>query len=148
MGLTSLSRVTPFRLCFGKVVEGGVDKKGRMYLDTRWPTKATAARVAHLYQHLRWPIRFRPARPCRLQVDQAMRQEASAIALELTVRKKLNVSHSALRYPFEPAFHKQTVPLRLDWLYKRISDPKRGLPYLKLTYLRRCIRTKKTKKDR
>jgi hypothetical protein len=138
---------TPPRICFGSTAVSTITNDGVVLLDRELGEREAAARLGHLLAHAveGMPMAHPRARDCDAQVDEALVQEASALALELRLRRALGVTEPRLAYAFEDDFWRAPVagrePLLLDYL-RAHPDGAPGLDGLLSGYRRRCLATR------
>jgi hypothetical protein len=96
------------RICFGDVAEPAITSEGVVLLDPRDDDGEAAARLGHLVLHVVEGLPMSgatgPERPCRERVDDAVRAEARAHALELELRRRLGVTRPRAPFAFENAY--------------------------------------------
>jgi hypothetical protein len=131
------------QLCFGRVPVSAITPDGTVLLDTALNDTEASARLAHLLLHV---IEGSPApRPgvhdCPAAVHQALTAEASALSLELHVRRDLGVTAPALRYEFEQDFWRAPPDDRHALILSYLQAHPTGAPGIDALaegYSRRC----------
>ncbi len=144
-GRSLLARLpaAPPRICFGATAVSTITTDGVVLLDRELGELEAAARLGHLLAHAveGMPMAHPRARDCDAQVDEALVQEASALSLELRLRRALGVTDPRLPYAFEDDFWRAPAagrePLLLDYL-RAHPDGAPGLDGLLSGYRRRC----------
>jgi hypothetical protein len=141
-----LARVPPAalpRICFGPAAVSSITTEGVVLLDRELGELEAAARLGHLLAHAveGMPMAQPRAGDCDAQVEEALVQEARALALELRLRRALGVTERRLPYAFEDAFWRSPTAGRerlvLEYLHAH-PDGAPGLDGLASGYSRRC----------
>jgi hypothetical protein len=133
----------PPQICFGRIPVSAVTADGTVLLDAALSDAEASARLAHLLLHL---VEGSPApRPgifdCSAAVRQALAAEASALSLELRLRRELGVASPALAYEFEDDFWRAPLDEREASIFSYLEAHPAGGPgvdALAEGYLRRC----------
>jgi len=135
----------PLHACFGEVPVPAITTGGVFLLDSRLAEPESASRFAHLLHHA---VEGMPgadigdrSRPCSAIVDDALRSEAEAHALELQLRRELGVTGPSRTYPFEEAFWaapaERRVPLLMEFFRAHPAGAE-GVPGFVEAYGSRC----------
>jgi len=117
------------------VTEAGVVLLARSLGDAE-----AAARLGHLLQH-RADGPLAPSAPCAVWVARALRAEARAWTVELSLRRELGVTEPSWRFPFEDAYRAaaagQGAEVVHRWLVEH-PDGAPGVPGVAAAYAARC----------
>ncbi|MDC3954949.1 hypothetical protein [Polyangium jinanense] len=131
--------------CFGRIAVSAVTTSGAVLIDEALGTEEAAARVGHLLTHVAEGLRVEPGGgddDCEVITARALAAEASALSLELGLRRAFGVGASArIRYEFEGNFWAAPAEAReglvLDYL-RAHPDGAPGIDALASGYARRC----------
>ncbi|MDI3282701.1 hypothetical protein QHF83_05245 [Polyangium sp. 15x6] len=131
--------------CFGRIGVSSVTTSGAVLIDEALGTEEAAARVGHLLTHVAEGLRVEPSSDeddCEVITARALAKEASALSLELGLRRAFGVGASArIRYEFEENFWAAPEEAReglvLDYL-RAHPDGAPGIDALASGYARRC----------
>jgi hypothetical protein len=143
-GQRLLQRVRqPLRICYADGIATAITTTGALALDSAEGDAESAARLGHLLQHAveGAPLTRGLDRPCPVLVEDAIRAEARAHALELELRRALGVTRPRRPLPFEAAYWAAPAASRLEqvraylWSHPSGGD---GLPGLVDAYRQRC----------
>jgi hypothetical protein len=127
----------------GPMAVSSITTEGTVLLDRELGEREAAARLGHLLDHAveGMPMAHPRAGGCDAQVEEALAQEARALAIELRLRRALGVAGPRIAYAFEDAFWRAPAearePLVLDYL-RAHPDGAPGLDALASGYARRC----------
>lgn len=129
-------------ICFAAIDETVARDDGVIVLDDRASDRESAARLGHLLHHVIEgpPLDDRAGTTdCDARVETALAREATAYALELSLRRSLAVAAPRARYPFEPAPGEPLPPAEsiASWLASH-PDGGSGVPPLARAYRERC----------
>ena len=133
------------RICFGPAIVSSITTDGAVLLDGDLGEPEAAARLGHLLAHVveGLPMARPGAGDCEAQVEDALRKEARALALELRLRHALGVTERRIPYAFEDDVQRAPPEARerlvLDYL-RAHPDGAPGLDGLASGYARRCRR--------
>jgi hypothetical protein len=125
---------------FGRRSE--LQEAGPLFLDAALDDGETAARAGHLLFHRLMAPPWLPTHDasCDQRVRQALAAEARALALELELRRTLDVTRPRVNYTFtidsDGAFSAATIQSMLE----RHPDGAPGVPALGQAYAERCRR--------
>jgi len=133
------------RFCFVERDHSAITTDGRLLLDPRQPDHELAARVGHLLHHAVQgsPYRDDGSRDCRARVDEALRREAQALALELRLRRALGVERPLLAAEIHRQFRSAPEAERPGIIFAYLQAHPHGGPgidALGAGYLARCQR--------
>jgi hypothetical protein len=131
------------RICFGQTEISNITTEGVIYFDNQLNESEGAARLGHLFMHFANGMPMSNPRPisCQAQVDEALRAEATALSLELQLRRELAVAKGRIEYQFEAPYW-AAVPdererLILDYLWAHPNGAP-GIDALAAGYAKRC----------
>ncbi len=135
-GRELLARARP-PLCFADAEASALVEGGAALLDAEAGDAENAARLGHLLLHAVEgpPFAARAGVPCAALVAEAIAREARAHALELELRRELEVTNARRRYPFEADFWRAPPEGRLALVQARLHAEPRGLAR---DYQQRC----------
>jgi hypothetical protein len=138
-------RVASPRICFGPIGASAVTTEGVILLDDALGEAEAAARVGHLLVHVE---RGSPLAPqvdpsrCEEAVDRALTAEASALELELRLRRALGVLSPRVRYAFEEEVVRAAPEARVGRIKAYLQAHPHGAPGLDALaagYRQRCL---------
>jgi len=133
------SQPAPVPICFASGDASALVNGGPALLDRAASDGENAARLGHLLLHATERMPFSgaldPRRPCAALVEEAVRAEARAHALELELRRALRVTAPRRRYDFEADYFATSPERRLELLADRLRAAPDGLAR---AYAERC----------
>lgn len=131
-------------ICFGDPPFSAVTTDGVILMQSRLTEREAAARLGHLLVHVIEGLPMERPGPgsCEQQVDEALGAEARALAVEIRLRRALDVGPDpALRYEFEAPFWQAAPdarePVILHYLREH-PDGGPGVDALASAYRQRC----------
>ncbi len=135
------------RFCFMERKHSVVTTEGKLLLDPRWQDGELAARVGHLLFHVVEGLPYRDrgtdSRTCQARVAEALRREAQSLALELRLRKALQVGKPTVAFEFTAEVRSAPEGERTEVIYAYLQAHPHGGPgidALGAGYLARCRR--------
>lgn len=129
--------------CFGVREISVVTTDAELMIDERPDDPEVAARVAHLLEHVArgYPMTDEPGGDCDARLETALDKEASALALELRVRRALHVTEPRTRFDFEEDYFELTEAEATELIDRWLHDHPTGGPCvegLAIAYRERC----------